>query len=123
MNWFCPALPSALTAESGSMSFAISPSDYLRFLEEELGEFQNDRLVLRKAIRVSFFANHLPEHVFEAYHVTDPAKVEGCTTAQSYLERLVEMKPELVIVKDLCEFSKHVVLTRKKNHSSGSSVN
>jgi hypothetical protein len=89
------------------MSFGITPRDYLTMLQEQHREYRADPLSLRKAIAVLMFANHISEHVFAAYARVDPAKVSDQRSEKSYREYMVGQKPELGVIRDLCDFSKH----------------
>jgi len=95
------------------MSFKITPRDFLGMLQELHAEYRADPLSLRKAIAVSMFASHLSEHVFEAYHGVDNVKLEGCPSMPDYRALLEARMPGLKLVRDLCEFGKHVTLRRK----------
>lgn len=53
------------------------------------------------------FANHLCEHVFAAYNGIDSAKLDGSATANIYRKSLEEQKPELRLIRDLCDYGKH----------------
>jgi hypothetical protein len=102
-----PAGEAASRNTGGAMTFAILPRDYLHMLQEQHAEYSADPLSLRKAIAVSMFANHICEHVFAAYAQNDVQKVDGLTTASAYRLHLENMKPELKLIRDLCDFGKH----------------
>lgn len=89
------------------MSFDVSPRDYLTMLHEQHAEYRAQPLSLRKAIAVLLFANHIGEHVFASYSSGDPAKVGGRRSLQDYRSYLLGLKPELELIRDLCDFSKH----------------
>lgn len=105
------------------MSFAISPFDYLSFLREELSAYEADPLSLKRAIIISLFANHIGEHVFAAYSTSDPGKVDGFQLEHDYRNHLASSKPELAIVRDICDYSKHgPTLHRKTVQVSGTGI-
>jgi hypothetical protein len=89
------------------MAFAITPVEYLKITSEQHGDFVKDPLSLRKAIALSMFANHICEHVFAAYSNVADNKIEHCATLDDYRRRLIAQKPELGIIRDLCDFGKH----------------
>jgi hypothetical protein len=89
------------------VSFAISPSDYLTLLKEELADFQREPLSIKRAITVSLFANHIIEHIFAAYWPSDPAKLDGCQSVDLYRAQLTKAHPSLGLIRDLCDYSKH----------------
>jgi hypothetical protein len=89
------------------MAFNITPADYLKMLVEQQAEYSNDPLSLRKAIVVSMFANHLCEHVFAAYRGVDNGKLDGSATPDEYRSNLERQKPELRLIRDLCDYGKH----------------
>ena len=54
------------------------------------------------------FANHLCEHVFAAaYNGIDSAKLDGNATPDIYRKNLEAQKPELKLIRDLCDYGKH----------------
>jgi hypothetical protein len=105
------------------MTYAISPHDYLIMLQEQHAEYSADPLSLRKAIAVSMFGNHISEHVFAAYTIHDTSKLDACPTAAAYRSHLEDGKPELRLVRDLCDFGKHgPILERKSVKVSATTV-
>src|SRR5262245_37221291 len=84
------------------MAFGLSPRDYFQIVTEHHASFKSDPLSVSKAIVVSILANHICEHVFAANK-----GIEGCKDADHYREHLQKKKPELVLIRDLCDFAKH----------------
>ena len=70
------------------MSFAMSPSQYLTVLKDELSDFKAAPLSMRRAMSVAMFGSHILEHVFAAYSSTDVPKVDGCQSLKDYREHL-----------------------------------
>jgi hypothetical protein len=101
------------------LTFSLSPKEYLAMLQDQIAEYEKEPLSLRKAITVSVFANHLSEFVFAAYDEVEPAKLGGDLTKaryreryESYRESLEAAKPELKLLRDVCDFGKHAILKR-----------
>ncbi len=96
------------------MTFQITPRDYLGMLQAQHSDYRDDPLSLRKAIALSMFANHISEHVFAAYSGSDISKVAGQKTSDGYRSHLEALKPELKLIRDLCDFGKHgPILSRR----------
>jgi hypothetical protein len=89
------------------VTFQITPLDYLGMLQAQHSDYRDDPLSLRKAIALSMFANHISEHVFAAYAGSDISKVACQKTSDAYRSHLEALKPELKLIRDLCDFGKH----------------
>jgi hypothetical protein len=96
------------------MAFNITPAEYFKMLVEQHAEYTGDPLSLRKAIAVSMFANHLCEHIFAAYSGVDSAKLDGSATPDIYRSNLEAQKPELRLIRDLCDYGKHGPSLKRK---------
>jgi len=89
------------------MAFALSPRDYLNLVQDQHVDFKADATSLRKAIALSMLANHICEHVFAACITTTASKLDGCKDVASYRQHLQRLEPELLLIRDLCDFAKH----------------
>jgi hypothetical protein len=89
------------------MTFQITPRDYLSMLQAQHSDYRDDPLSLRKAIALSMFANHIGEHIFAAYFDSDMSKIDGNQTTEAYRAHLEGLKPDLKLIRDLCDYGKH----------------
>ena len=94
------------------MSFNLTASDFLGFLNESYTEYRADELSIRKAMVCCFFINHLTDHLVAAYGSSDPAKLHGKTTLNDYRAYLQAAQPCLAKIRDLCDYAEHSTLTR-----------
>jgi hypothetical protein len=81
-------------------------------LTEEYREYQDDRLSMRKAINCCGLSNALPEVITAHRNPTDPSDVLK-KKADAYREQLRGRCKAHHTVRDFCDYSKHVKLTRK----------
>src|SRR5262245_13464867 len=95
------------------MSFGLKPKDYLNMLLAAQVDLQKDPLSVRRLIECCFLGNHLPESVFWEYETTAPSKLHGKTTCKVYRSYIEGLCAEACIVRDLCDFAKHVRLHRR----------
>jgi hypothetical protein len=95
------------------MSFNLTPHDYLVMFDQEHAEFQGHSSSTRKLITCCGLANSLPEIIFAQYGKFDPIKVYSAASANGYRDYLRTQCEAHHIVRDLCDFSKHDLLTRK----------
>lgn len=89
------------------MSFGLNPDEWLQMLIDAHGEYNLEPLSIRKAVVCCVFANHLPEHLFSRYGASDPAKLRGATSLDSYRGHIAAAEPALAVIRDLCDYAKH----------------
>ena len=95
-------------ANSAKKSFDIfSAHDYLdELVRPTYADFIKDALSSRKAITCVVFAWHLNDWIW-AQHKTELQKNPGLKEKRDYIQFLFEMCPELEVLQDLANGSKH----------------
>jgi hypothetical protein len=94
------------------MGLDLTPRDYLKMLTDEYREYRDDLLSMRKAINCCGLSNALPEVIIVHKNPADPPEALKCKV-DAYRERLKKRCPAHHTVRDFCDYSKHVKLTRK----------
>lgn len=98
------------------MSFGITPSAYLVIVEQEFNEFseQQNKTSIRHAMRCAMFSYHIHENIW-AYYESDKSRLFNKRTKYEYRQELISRCPNLEIIKDICNYSKHTELTYVSN--------
>jgi hypothetical protein len=89
------------------MSFGLTPGRYLKMVEDTWEEFKANPLSVRHLLTVCTFANHLPEIIIAEYAQSNPGKVQNYLGYDAYRASVVNVCPEIGIVRDLCDYGKH----------------
>ena len=63
-------------------------------------------------MRVALFAHHLHEFIWHFYSASVPEKVYHTTSPEAYKQHLSSKCPEFAVVGELCNYAKHIHLTK-----------
>ena len=96
------------------MSFGITPREYLAIVNQEYDEFNHpaNKTSIKHAMRCAVFSYHILENIWSFYK-SDSAKVFGHSKFDDFQAELIAMCPDLGIIRDISDYSKHTILCRK----------